>query len=145
MNTHLWIGQQERTDELNERIRDRQFIERPLPPNSFRPCQTKYTLFTALDNRIPPSTLHHSVLLNVDSESMLKNQTSPLQRGSQNVYVPSSSSDLYKVHVSSVNNEPQPFPHLFERPTLQTSREQRVMPEKNRFSNSTRIQLKEIK
>jgi hypothetical protein len=167
----LLIGQQARVDELNERMVARQFPDKPLAPNfDPRPISTKYSLFPALDRRAPPSvpikpTETHNVhsnfspathngppqtyLNNIDTESVLRNQTVALQHGpTQGVYVPNSSSDLYKVHVSGDNRGPQPHKGLFTHaPISQTPREGHVQQSKigqQTFHNHTRIQLRNL-
>lgn len=84
---------------------------------------------------------------NIDTETVLRNQTMALQKGSQAVYVPSSSSDLYNVTVVSRPSE-QPYSLLFERPTFSHS----VHPNltgagtsigQDRFYNNTRVQLRQ--
>ncbi len=128
-------GQQERIDELNDRISSRHFPDVPLQPNyDPRPVPTKYSIFPIVDRkkqvkevalpyptysttyfnpgtaRAPPS----GFLSNVDTETILRNQTFALQRADQSVYVPSSTSDLYKVDIVSRPAE-QPYPLLFSR------------------------------
>ena len=167
----LLIGQQSRVDELNERISSRQFPDQPLAPNfDPRPVMTKYSYFPAIDNRakahvpIKPVLAHSvkhnfspatqngppvSYLANIDTESVLRNQTTALQRNApQSVYVPSTTSDLYKVDVTSSTNQPQPHRLLFEKTsTYTTSRSQSVLESnigKDTFYNHTRNQLRNI-
>tara|TARA_E500000331_G_C16994293_1_gene599166 strand:- start:119 stop:649 length:531 start_codon:yes stop_codon:yes gene_type:complete len=164
----LLIGQHSRVDELNDRIVERQFSDKPLAPNfSPIPTMTKYSHFPALDRKAPTSvsiqpSLEHNVqtnfspatqngppqtyLRNVDMESSLRNQTVALQRGiTQGVYVPSSQSDLYKVQVPSKPG-PQPHKNLFEKSSFaQTAREQNTQQSsigKELFYNHTRVQLR---
>jgi len=164
----LLIGQQSRVDELNDRIVERQFSDKPLAPNfSPIPVMTKYSHFPALDRKAPTTvpinvSLEHNVqtnfspatqngppntyLRNVDLESSLRNQTIALQRGAtQGVYVPSSDSDLYKVHVTSKPG-PQPHSNLFEKQSFaSTTREQNARQSsigKDQFYNHTRVQLR---
>ena len=166
----LLIGQQCRVDELNDRIVERQFSDKPLAPNfSPIPVMTKYAHFPALDRKAPASvpiksTLEHNVqtnfspathngppntyLRNVDLESSLRNQSVALQRGiTQGIYVPHSSSDLYKVHVPSKPG-PQPNMNLFEKPSFNpTIREQNAQQSsigKDQFYNHTRVQLRNL-
>jgi len=166
----LLIGQQCRVDELNDRIVDRQFSDKPLAPNfDPRPVMTKYSHFPALDRKAPssvaiqssaPHNVHsnfspatqngppNAYLRNIDTESSLRNQSVALQRGvTQSVYVPSSDSDLYKVHVPSKPG-PQPHSNLFEKQTFSaTVREQNAQQStigKDRFFNHTRVQLRNL-
>jgi hypothetical protein len=84
---------------------------------------------------------------NIDTETVLRNQTMALQKGAQAVYVPSSTSDLYNVSVISRPSE-QPYSLLFERPSFSHS----VHPNltgagasigRDRFHNNTRVQLRQ--
>ena len=166
----LLIGQQCRVDELNDRIVSRQFSDKPLAPNfDPRPVMTKYAHFPALDRKAPSSvpiqsTLAHNVesnfspatqngppvpyLRNIDAESTLRNQSVALQRGAtQGVYVPSSNSDLYKVHVTSTPG-PQPHKGLFEQQRFShNARQQNIQNTdigKDQFHNHTRTQMRSI-
>ena len=118
------IGQQERVDEINDRIMSRHISDINLEPNfDPRPQQTKYTVFgkekypvsyidsqknaTSIKKEIyysplinfypgtqPPPTSGYR--LNVDLETELRNQHVPLKHGySAGVYIPSSNSDLF--------------------------------------------------
>jgi len=112
--------QNERLDELNQRLGQRQFSDRPLQPNyDPRPVPTKYSHFPIVDRRkVAPSTPLNNYLeyssnttfapivshnapvdtyfQNIDSESGLRNQFFALQKGAdQAIYVPESGSDLY--------------------------------------------------
>jgi hypothetical protein len=84
---------------------------------------------------------------NVDTESVLRNQTIALQNASQSVYVPSSNSELYNVHIVSRPVE-QTYSHLFDKQTF----EQKIHPNlegkankigADRFNNDTRLQLRQ--
>ena len=164
----LIAGQFDRVDELNGRIASRYFPERELQPNfDPRPVPTKYALFPVIERRAPVSepireTPKHSVsgnfnpanrrgpvqtyLANIDTETVLRNQTTALQSGAeQSYYVPSSNSDLY--HTSAVGRvETQTHPGLFERPTYNTTPytldQHRVGTDQ--FHNNTRVQLRGI-
>jgi len=168
----MYVGQQDRVDELNARILDRSVPDQGLAPNfSPRPVLSKYSLFPMLDNRMPttvpiqpnygyslettftPPVMRSGPVAGfinkVDTETQLRNQYFALQRGGgQNVYIPSSNSDLYKVTVPSRPSE-QPFPGLFE--TMQF--DQSVHPNvaagqsaigRDIFHNNTRTQLRTI-
>ena len=147
------------------------------PNVSARPVSTKYSLFGITAQNVPKLSangskeavtpikpyLEHIVennfnpatrngpfktyARNVDTETVLRNQTMALQKGAQAVYVPSSSSDLYNVTVVSRPSE-QPYSLLFERPTFSHS----VHPNltgagasigRDRFYNNTRVQLRQ--
>ena len=163
----ILYGQNERTDELNSRLTERQFSDRPLQPNyDPRPVPTKYSLFPItnrrklMDEPLSPY-LDHSVesnfapitqngpvdgyLQNVNTESSLRNQYFALQKGvDQSVYVPSSTSDLYNVSVVS-RPSIQPHQDLFNKPTFESRVHPNVMNPSignNLFSNHTRTQLR---
>jgi hypothetical protein len=159
-------GQQDRVDELNTRMQGRQFSDSPLRPNyDPRPVSTKYSLFPVIDRKpiaheplrtylddshfqkFSPITRNgppKQYLENIDTETILRNQTVSLQHGAeQGVYVPSSHSDLYKINVPSTFSE-QPFPGLFKTyqadPNIYPIHSQPIG--KSLFSNHTRTQLR---
>ncbi len=163
----LHYGQNERVDELNERIQSRQFSDKPLAPNfSRRPATTRYSIFPIADriapaeepirpvayhtvdgnfnpaSRAPPATF----LQSIDVESGLRNQTVAKQRAPQSIYVPSSNSDLYKVRIPS-RVGPMPHPTLFSHSQISsTSRENMIRNTaigKDLFNNNTRTQLRQ--
>ena len=174
LSNGIYYGQFQCMDEINQRILARDQSDKPLPPNfDPRPVLTKYALFPMLDNRMPatvPIQANYNYSLeknftpplmsvgpvsgfinNVEVESNLRNQFFALQKGAgQNVYIPSSNSDLYKVHVTSSPNQPaQPFPGLFDVPAFQCNPNQANLakePEVGRdiFHNGTRNQLRVV-
>lgn len=162
----LYYGQNERVEELNQRIQGRQFSDKPLAPNfSSRPAMTRYSRFPIVDHKIPVeepirTQPFHNVSTNfnpasrappatflqsVDVESGLRNQTVAKQSAPQSFFVPSSNSDLYKVQIVS-RPGPNPHPSLFSHPSVEsTNRAQSVgsMPIGNDFfNNHTRTQLR---
>jgi len=164
-------GQHDRVDELNDRIQNRQFSDKPLAPNfSSRPVVTKYSRFQIADRRAPayeeeirpvethntqtnfnPATLRGppaSMLQNIDLESALRNQNVAFQRNCvQSTYVPDSRSELFNVRVHSALG-PNPHPSLFSHPPTQSvPREAAVRGMnigKDLFNNSTRTQLRAL-
>lgn len=161
------IGQQQRVDELNERIASRHFPDNALQPNfDPRPMTTRSMLFPMIDQRRPvkepiqqidrhdlasnfsPATRKGpftTYLANVNTESILRNQTFALQRGAdQAVYVPSSSSDLYHVKTAVGRQEEQVHPKLFEKPGMIKTSQPQIIHSlgRDQFYNNTRIQLK---
>lgn len=162
----FYCGQQDRVDELNTRIQSRFIPDNALRPNyDPRPVSTKYALFPTIDRKTPsteylgglgeatesetstsfsPLITNSPFIRNVDTETILRNQTVALQNGiGQSVYVPSSTSDLYNTSVVSRPSE-QPFPDLFAKPTFSTN----IPPIANQnigksdFFNFTRTQLR---
>ena len=121
----------ERTQELNDRIYDRNVISNA-PPIYFSPraVPTKYTTMPMLDHKLIPNVMIQQSSFtskdflpgthgpyfsaHVDEESILRNVGAVLQSCSQAVYVPSSKSDLY---VTAIAPKPvtQPHPYLFQR------------------------------
>jgi hypothetical protein len=168
------IGQQDRVDDLNERIQGRQFADIELRPNyDPRPVSTKYCKFPIID---PNMTLNRNLktyttnatlanhkipefysgstngpfLRNIDLETNLRNQNIRLQHGApQGMYVPSSNSDLYKIEISQSSNlGEQPFPALFNQTNVQNT----TVPTITKYTsignmelfNHTRTQLRNI-
>ena len=163
-----YVGQQDRVDELNTRIQSRQFTDVPLSPNyDPRPVPTKYALFPIIDRRKPIqemkksypeySVQHFSPMTrngpsstyfrNIDTETVLRNQTVALQHGAdQGVYVPSTNSDLYReMDFLSTNRATMPPVHrdLFLQSKIKMSTPI-ISPRigKETFYNHTRTQLR---
>jgi hypothetical protein len=160
--------QHERTDELNDRIFQRIDFEKAnnvlKPLYNPRPAMTKYSVFPVVDLRRPPSVplnnyldysdktfvpVHSNghvdgYLQNVALESDLRNQYFALSNANQRYYVPSTNSDLYRNRsVAGSLNEQQPYPYLFEMPSL-ASNDVYLEPEVGSltFFNDTRSQLR---
>jgi len=169
--TGVMYGQNERVDELNDRVQDRQFSDKILKPNlEFRPVPTKYALFPILDRRTPsevpiknysdyniattfyPGNSQAPIsgfIQNVDTETILRNQCFALQHSSdQRTYVPKSTSDLYHVPKAVGRQEQQPHAKLFEIPSF----DNRLHPNMvnapsiggDLFNNNTRTQLRNM-
>lgn len=160
----LITGQFDRVDELNDRVSSRHFPDRELQANfSPRPVPTKYSLFPVIERRTPVSEpiremSRHSVgnnfspathngpvstyLANVDTETILRNQTVALQRGAeQGRYVPASTSDLYNVQAVG-RAEQQTHPLLFDRQQYSTTPGMMEGIGQDRMYNHTRTQLR---
>ena len=167
--THKGVQYRQNTniDEYNSRLAGLQFADSQLEPNfDLRPVPTKYSLFPVVNRRKPiteeklpyvdysqkanftPAVSQGPVsgyMTNVDTETVLRNQTSALQHGlGQDVYVPSSNSELYNVSVVSRPSE-QPHMGLF----TQTQFSNRPHPNventtigREQFFNHTRTQLR---
>jgi hypothetical protein len=159
--------QQARLDELNTRLGERQFADKPLQPNyDPRPVPTKYSRFPIIDRRKSAPVTHlqpyleyssqtnfapiyskgpvDTYLQNVNTESVLRNQYFALQKGAdQSVYIPGSASDLY--HFSAVGRqEVQTHGDLFNKPVLDQRQNANINPAigMNLFFNHTRQQLR---
>ena len=129
-----------------------------------RPVQTKYTKFSVLDNQ-PKSTVNASMFSdyrmdttfnpgtdrapvngyfsNVDKETELRNQKYALQKGaSQNAFIPSSESDLYKTEAVGYQ-VPQTHPLLFAKPSIEGPDALHLSNiGQNKLFNHTRTQLR---
>ena len=165
----ILYGQQERVDELNDRILGRFQPDMPLHANiNERPVPTKYSHFPVID-RIRQPNVHlikrpyYSIetnftptntrgpvdgyFSNVNTESTLRNQYFALQRGApQGEYIPSSQSDLYEIKMATPSRiETQPYPGLFNRYQNDPFAKERIINAKigaDRFFNNTRVQLR---
>lgn len=163
----IQYGQNDRVDELNERLTSRHYPDIPLEPNyDPRPVPTKYALFPIVNRRTPrqeaqlkyveydsevifspgSSKAPTSGYVNkVDLETSLRNQNFALQHGAgQGTYIPASTSDLYKVTVESKPSV-QPYPLLFERQMFSQSPHANVeysIIGRDAFFNHTRTQLR---
>ena len=136
----LYYGQYERIDELNDRIYARNIpsnsVPPPLPVFDIRATPTKYSHFPVTNLRkrrqhdlqdqeeqLPTAMPRY---IPVDIENDLRNNGVLLQRGTiQNIYIPDSSSDLYKIYVTSRSTQ-QPFPNLFRRESHITAGEEYI-------------------
>ena len=162
-------GQNKRVDELNERILSRNSSDAPLKPNyNPRSVSTKYAHFPMINRRAPShepeiNYVDHNVNVNfnpgnsrappigysnkIDVENVLRNQFFAKQKGAdQNVYIPSSNSDLYKTTVISTPAE-QPYPLLFQKQTFSNNLHpnlENLTIGKSDFFNHTRTQLRGI-
>lgn len=155
----VYYLQNERVEELNDRIQERRFPDKPLEPiYDLRPIATKYTMFPMNDvrkqakepkqiypeydattNFIPSNNTHSKY--DVDVENMLGNYAKE-----KNKYVPASSSDLYNVTIPS-RPSVQPFEGLFRKnefPATTHPNNQNTQIGKDRFYNHTRTQLRSI-
>ena len=168
----IMYGQNERVEELNDRISSRSVPDSPLAPNfDPRPVPTKYHVFPILNARRPATEIAlqpyppfsvqdnfnpgnrrappDSFVRNIDRESDLRNLGVVLQHGAdQGVYVPDSSSDMYRISaVSGSQMDPQPHPRLFrgvELPRVHpaVARLEQSNIGRDNFFNHTRTQLR---
>ena len=163
----LFLCQNERTDELKERISSRNIPSAPLQPFYYQtPVSTKYGYMPILDqskgtsvplNNYPIYSPHttfnpgnnmapwHGFANNVNVESTLRNQFFGLQDCEQAYYVPSSNSDLYNVSVPA-SSQPvnQKFPRLFQREVFDHFNPNTNNLGNSFFNNSTRTDIKDI-
>jgi len=167
--THRAVQYRQNTniDEFNTRLNGRMFSDSPLEPNfNMRPVPTKYAVFPIVNRRKPvieekldyvgynqevnftPAVSKGPVsgyMNNVDTETILRNQTFGLQRGmGQDLYVPSSKSELYNVSVVSRPSE-QPYQGLFAQHIFSNKPHPNVENTtigRDQFFNHTRTQLR---
>ena len=157
--------QQERTEELSRRMRDRNIPSAPLQPQMCaRPVLTKYAIMPILDQRkqatVPLFTYPiynpeqvfnpgsavapwsgYATAVNV--ESTLRSQFFGLQRCEQAEYVPSSKSDLYNVRIES-RQIPQTHPLLFRTEKFAPMNPDCFNLANRTFNNSTRTELRNV-
>jgi hypothetical protein len=168
----FYYGQEERVEELNYRIEERNKPDAPLEVKfDMRPASTKRTRFP-ISNRsndikaetpiymlptydpavfFTPPVGNQGPLsgFKIDSESRLQNRFFALQRngaGMQNQYIPSSRSDLYNVSVP-LSPSDQPYPGLFKPYPKKVTSEVPdfvgyLQMSNKTFNNATRTQLR---
>ena len=118
----VYFCNEERLDEINNRISDRNMPSQELRPElSFRPVSTKYAILPIVD-RVPISDVPlkeyqafsvervfnpgnaqapwRGFAENINVDSTLRNQFFALQKAGQSKYVPSSNSSLYESHLA---------------------------------------------
>ena len=140
--------------QTNQRIYSRNVPSQMLQPYiDVRPVMTKYSYFPIVDPRkninvplqqMPTYNVHQTFnpgnrqapwsgyATNVNIESELRNQIYALQKCSQSVYVPSSTSDLYNYHFQT-KTQPNPHDLLFQNETFS-----RTFPISERWEYQTR-------
>jgi len=163
--------QNERTDELNDRIYQRIHSDNSLykynkPNYNPRPSMTKYSVFPIVDLRTSSNVpltnyLEYSTdkvfspihtngpvdgyFRNVGLEMDLRNQYFAISSANQRYFVPSSNSDLYRNRsVGGSLNEQQPYPNLFVKPSFDSSSDHYIDSNIGSltFFNDTRAQLR---
>lgn len=158
----------ERTNELNNRIFNRNLPSQPLKPEiSFRPEQTKFTILgkdpmkkpetcsTKAYPKFNPSEVFnpgnatapwYGYASNVNEESTLRNQFFALQSCDQAKYIPSSKSDLYNNSVEQMpqSEQQQPFPNLFRTEQFDNFEANKCGIAKQLFNNHTQQQIKDL-
>jgi|TARA_B110000285_G_C15131961_1_gene624228 hypothetical protein len=168
-DTHKGVQYRQNTniDEFNSRLNGRQFADSPLEPNfDMRSVSTKYARFPIVNRRKPvmedklpyvdynqganftPAVSRGPVsgyMNGIDTETILRNQTFGLQHGiGQDLYVPSSNSELYNVSVVSRPSD-QPHMGLFTKNTFSNRPHPNVDNStigRDKFFNHTRTQLR---
>jgi hypothetical protein len=150
----VYYGQHESENAINHGIYSRVVPDAILKPNfDKRPVPTRYNLFPALQGSFNQGSFNKDGIHmtqednKINTESMLRNQYFANQRGAdQSVYVPSSDSDLYKVHVNGKTQQTEcPFKMVGKTDIF--DKNHRFHPETNPigkdvFFNNTRTQLR---
>jgi len=143
----------QRNESINAQIRDRNIPSSDLQPLlSFYPKSTKYMVLPVVDTKSAPLTKSYDIFsttqcfnpgntkspwngyanaINIESE--LKNQIYPLSRKDEYVYVPSSTSDMYKY---STFEKPVNYAGLEDTPLYNSTNKGSI------FNNCTRNQMK---
>ena len=158
---------QERVDELNNRIYSRNLPSQPLQPNfGIQPVSTKYARLPILDRRAPSKTditpiATFDVVNNfnpgnavgpwsgfsskIDDESTLRSQFFALQSSDQSVYIPSTNSDLYKTIIEEKQEAWEPL--IFKQESYSNPQTPRCVYGMGGsvFNNDSRQQLKNYK
>ena len=158
---------QERVDELNQRIYSRNVPSQPLQPNfDIQPVSTKYARLPILDRRAPVKTEIKPITTfdvtrnfnpgnavgpwsgfssKIDDESTLRSQFFALQSSDQSVYIPSTNSDLYKPSVEEKRDVSEPL--IFKQEAYSKPQTPRCLYGMggNIFNNDSRQQLKNYK
>jgi len=154
-------------EQTNKRIYDRNIPSQMLQPYlDVRPVMTKYSYLPIVDprkqtnvklNQMPTYNVHSTFnpgntespwsgfASNINTESVLRNQIYALQKCSQSVYVPNSTSDLYD-YTFKTKTQPNPHDLLFAENRFSSFNPN---PDDksigyNMFMNSTRTQIKDL-
>lgn len=154
-------------EQTNKRIYDRNIPSQMLQPYlDVRPVMTKYSYLPIVDprkqinvklNQSPTYNVHSTFnpgntqspwsgfSSNINTESVLRNQVYALQKCSQAVYVPNSTSDLYNYQFKT-KTQPNPHDLLFSENRFSSFNPN---PDDksigyNMFMNSTRMQTKDL-
>lgn len=158
----------ERTIEINNRMYDRNIPSQPLQAYiNVRPVMTKYSILPIVDPRasvsvpMKQSPIYNSKQVfnpgntqspwsgyasNINVESDLKGQIFALQKCSQSIYVPQSTSDLYQYSFqpSPASRQEIPFSDLYTSYKFDAfNPNPENLAGKDKFFNCTRQQLKD--
>lgn len=167
-NYYKYVCHSNLQKEIDNRMYDRNIPSQMLQPYlNVRPVMTKYSRLPIVDPRTQsrvqleqqPTYNVHKVFnpgntqspwvgfaTNVNVESELRNQIFALQKCSQSVYVPKSSSDLYqhKVPQSTSSVAEQPFQLLFKKEQFDGFNPNPYNFGKSVFNNNTRNETKNL-
>jgi len=154
------------TNNMNAGIYGRNIPSKPLQPYlNVRPVLTKYSKLPIVDPRKETKTplmqletynIHNTFnpgtdsapwsgyASNVNLESELRNQIFALQKSSQSVYVPKSTSSLYKYNYQNSKTIPMNNPLLFQENTFEPFNPNPENTGYQLFNNSTRVQVRDL-
>jgi hypothetical protein len=143
----------QKIDQMNDEIYRRNISEMDMMPHfdiratPTRNCVIFPFLDVKNDLRNRRQTTTKNSVINIDKESQLRNQYHALQHGAiQGIYIPNSSSDLYKEYVPETTNPiSQPFRGLFDKQTYSTTGNSFIQNSnigKDIFNNNTKTQLR---
>jgi hypothetical protein len=137
--------QQNRTQELNERIfsRNSPYFKTPARYNP-RSVETKRVKFPIIASNNVCESIQYKNGFNVDLETVLHNRQFALQRAELNEYVPSSTSTLYNDYIPKHEEVINPHPELNRIGQKKTFNPNKFNLGKNTFNNATRNQLLNI-
>ena len=162
----VYICQQGRTDELNNRIMGRNYASQQMTPKYFsRSVSNRRVIFPKVDQRKEMNvvkgifqnydmtkTFHPGVggpynaySDNIDKESSLFNRFQPLQRCPQTTFFPNTYSDLYVQMGPKPTTQKEQFALLQENIKFEEFNPNGCELSKNTFDNHTRQQLKDVK
>ena len=162
----VYYCQQERTEELNQRILSRLNPNRLLQSQfDIRAVPTRYVRMPMLDSvnpssepilRVPDYSVRQDFnpgndkspyagyANDIDKESNLKRLFHPIQTCAQGVHIPNSESDLYNYSFTSSNQAKQPFPGLFKEEVFSPFNPNTCNLGTNVFYNHTQQQVKNL-
>jgi len=158
----------DRVNEINERILDRQFPSQNLDIlYKPRPQQTRFNIMPTVDTKhcivninnvsydikktFNPGTTNgpwSGFVSKINDESILRNQVYTLQNNPQSKYIPSIKSELYNPTQINISKDNQPFPNLFKTYKYNSSNDNENDDDSEKtdyllFNNFTRQQLKD--
>ena len=162
----VYICQQERTDELNDRIMSRNYATQQMTPKYFsRPVSNRRVIFPKVDKRKDMSVVkgifkeydmskafhpgvggpYNAYSDNIDKESSLFNRFQPLQRCPKTNFIPNSFSDLYMQMGPRPVDQKEQFSLLQENIQFDKFNPNGCGLSQDTFDNHTRQQLKDVK
>jgi hypothetical protein len=166
MNLYSCLPSSKLQNDINHKIYDRNVPSSSLQPYlDVRPVSTKYSRFPIVDPRKtidvtltqePTYNIHYTFnpgnrmapwsgfASNVNIESQLRNQICPLNKCNDDVYVPSSNSDLYQFSFNPNNNVKQDFEGLFHNEMFNKFNPNPRNLSQCPFNNNTRVDIKNL-